>query len=63
MNDEIERERLNEGLRPLRAFFRIAECEQRQFVLDVVERAASVTRARPALGNAKLRLASEEPGR
>ena len=39
MNVEGERERLNEGLRLLRAFFRIAEREQRQFVIDVVERA------------------------
>lgn len=61
MSDERERERLNEGLRLLRAFFRIADREQRQFMVDVVERAASTSPARPALRGGKLRLAGEEP--
>ena len=61
MSDERERERLNDGLRLLRAFFRIADREQRQLVIHVVERAASVSRARLVLRSGKLRLAAEEP--
>jgi len=61
MNDQRERERLNEGLRLLRAFFRIADRKQRHVLIDAVERAASVSPARPALKVAKLRLADEEP--
>jgi hypothetical protein len=61
MSDQRERERLNEGLRLLRAFFRIADREQRHVLIDAVERAASAAPARPALKVAKLRLAGEEP--
>ena len=46
MGDERERERLNEGLRLLRAFFRIADRDQRQFVVDLTERAASLSPVR-----------------
>jgi hypothetical protein len=63
MGDERERERLNEGLRLLRAFFRIADRDQRQFVVDLTERAASLSPVRRGSTAGKLRLASEEqPG-
>jgi len=62
MSDERERERLSEGLRLLRAFFRIAEREQRHFIIDVAERAACISPARPVSRRGKLRLAGEEPG-
>jgi hypothetical protein len=45
MADQSERERLDEGLRLMRAFFRIRDSERRRAVMDLAE---GMARDRPA---------------